>query len=214
MGNRKPHRADLRYRNFQRSTGSGKSTVCRGYSDCGASAFDGLCVSLHGPFHDERASRFDRSARECTVNRLKSIWLHRLRYASHSFGVERNEVRIAAHEAHILTIEGYLHRVAHEQSAPSVFQPGTVKHRAASEVAVAADHRRLTQLQSFTVPRVKRRPGFLHPFAVIDVEMDRHAATGLAPLDHRRIEMRVRNHDCRKASPLQQFGLHLSRQRG
>jgi hypothetical protein len=89
--------------------------------------------------------------------------------------------------------------VARQQVARAV---GAVQHRAAREVAAAADQRQaVAQVEHLAVPMVDRRVRSHDPFRVGGVEVDR-AAEALGPIDHRRVVVRVRDGDRRQASAL------------
>src|SRR5512143_4084649 len=71
-----------------------------------------------------------------------------------------------------------------------------MQSRAAVEVAATTDERDIArELVCVTAPELDVRRAALHPLLVALVNEDRNAAEGVAPFDHRRVEMRMRDGD-------------------
>ena len=74
-----------------------------------------------------------------------------------------------------------------------------MQDRPALEVPAAADQRQpVVQGLGLALPELDRRVGPHDPLPVGGVQVDRHAAEGPAPLDHRRVVVRVRDGDGRQ----------------
>ncbi len=113
---------------------------------------------------------------------------------------ERNHVRVAAHEGDELAVGNHLHDVAGQKRAapPRALRP--MQHRAAGEMAAAADERHAArERKRIAVPELDRRVGPHHPFAVGGVQMNGRVER-MRPFDHRRIIMRMRDGDADEAA--------------
>ena len=96
--------------------------------------------------------------------------------------VERNVVRIAAHEADVTAVLADLQIVAHEKGAPSFGAAAWCRTVLPSKcppvrirIRPGADRLR------FAGPEPDRRLRVHHPLAIIGMKVDRHAAEGFAP---------------------------------
>src|SRR5438270_2851416 len=81
---------------------------------------------------------------------------------------ERNQVRVAVHEAHPGAVGDHLDDVAGEERVAS----GPVQHLAACEMAAAADEREpVAEIERLAAPVLDVRVGSHHPLAVVLVQV-------------------------------------------
>jgi hypothetical protein len=81
-----------------------------------------------------------------------------------------------------------------------------MQHCSTGEMSAAADQRdALLQLESFALSELDTVIGLPHPFGVVGVKMHWHIPKRSAPINKRRIEMRMRNGDgAQSAKPVNQ----------
>ena len=104
---------------------------------------------------------------------------------------ERDQVRVAVHEADEAAVRDDLDDVAREQGAAL----GDVEDGAARVVAAAADQRQpAAERERLARPQRHRGGGAHDPVGVVGVQVHR-AAESLGPLDHPRVVVRVRDRD-------------------
>ena len=81
-----------------------------------------------------------------------------------------------------------------------------MQHRSAGEVPAAADQRdTFQQFEFLALPELDAVVRPPHPLSIVGVEIDGYAAEGPAPIDKRRVEVRMRNGDgTQSAKPVDQ----------
>ncbi len=84
--------------------------------------------------------------------------------------------------------------------ALAALEPRTVKHRATSKMTAASDDGRPTRRHQCHASHECSAGSDLHPLAVIGVDVDRHTVKDRAPLDHRGVEMRMRDNNRRQSA--------------
>jgi hypothetical protein len=114
----------------------------------------------------------------------------------HRARIERDEVGEAVHESGSPAVLADHDGIARQERAPAIGAVGPMEHRAAGEMAAAADEREARgDLPRVAVPEHDRAIVPDHPVGVVGVEVDGNVAQCAAPLDHARVEMRVGDRD-------------------
>ena len=115
-------------------------------------------------------------------------------------GRQRNEIGIAAHEADELAVGNHLHDVAGEKRAAAATALRPMQHRAAGEMAAAADQRDAArERKRIAVPQLDREIWPHDPLPIGGVQMDGRVE-GMRPFHHRRIIVRMGNGDADEAA--------------
>ena len=108
---------------------------------------------------------------------------------------ERNQVRITSHEARIAAILHDLNDVAGEQCAFAVCTGLPMQHRAALEMSAAIDQcQTIPQRKRCSFPKSDARTLAHHPLAIGSVQKYLRIESP-RPIHHRRVIMRMRDHD-------------------
>ena len=110
-------------------------------------------------------------------------------------GGQRDQVRVAAHEADFPPVRQQLDDIAGQQRAAPLGTVAPMQHGAAIEMAGGIDQGdAVGQRVGWAGPEMQRgvRPHDMGAVGFVDPD---RALEGVRPLDHRRIEMRVRNGD-------------------
>src|SRR5262249_55417923 len=107
----------------------------------GAVALDNRDVAFDRAFHRLLAAARDDAVEERAVDHVERPRLEHGADARPRPNRERNDVGIAAHEAHVFAVGDQLHDIAAQQRAPPFSARRPVQHRPAGEVAAAADER-------------------------------------------------------------------------
>ena len=138
-------------------------------------AADGARVALGRALHDRRAVARARSG---PTRRRRSC---RTRTApargdrQHGLRRQRDQVRVAVHEADPAAVRDHLHDVAGQQRVADV------QHGAAGEVAAAADQRQpVAEIERLALPQLDVRVAARDPLAVVGVQVHR-AVVARAP---------------------------------
>src|SRR6188472_4112364 len=144
-----------------------------------------------------------------SVQALEWVWLERRDHPLDRRGGQRDEVRVAAHEADPAAILHHLHDVAREQGAAALLAVRPVQDRAAREVPAEAQQRDAgLEHAGVAVPKNEAVVGAHHPLAVGNVEVHgRIERAGV--LDHRGVVVRVRDRDRGQAAALANGALDL-----
>src|SRR5207237_8795600 len=105
-------------------------------------------------------------------------------------GRQRDEIRIAPHEAHEADIGYDRDRVSDQKRAAAGGPSRPMEHSASVEVAAALDERHAGCELTRPPPCDDRGVVALHPLAIGDRDVYRRSTERVAPLDHRTVEMR------------------------
>ena len=82
-----------------------------------------------------------------------------------------------------------------------------MQHRSTGEVPAAADKRDvLHQFKSLALPELDAAIRLPHPIGIIGVEINRHVPECPAPIDKRRVEVRMRNGDGAQSAKRVDYG--------
>src|SRR5579871_85128 len=159
-------------------------------------ATDRSNVSLYGALQDLLGARIDHALPVVAVHAIEREGHQRSTDRTNGLFGKRDEVRNAAHEREGLAIQvrdGHVGR-AHRSLAPRSGRP--VKHRSTGEMPAATDQRdALLQLEAFALPELDAAIRLPHPFGVVRMKMHRHISERSAPINKRRVEVRMRNGD-------------------
>ena len=108
---------------------------------------------------------------------------------------QRDEVRVAVHEAHVPAIRDHLDDVAAQQRPSALGPRRPVQHGAAGEVPAAADELQpLAERLALAAPQLDRRVGAHDPLRVVGVQVDR-AVEPSGPVHHGRVVVGMRDGD-------------------
>lgn len=159
-------------------------------------ATDRSNVALYGTLQDLLGARMDHPFEMVTVHPIEREGHQRSTDRTDGLFRKRDEVRNAAHEREGFAIQvrdGHVGR-AHHPLAPRSGRP--MQHRSTGEMPAPADQRdTLLQLESFALPELDAAIRLPHPFGVVGVKMHRHIPERSAPINKRRVEVRMRNGD-------------------
>jgi hypothetical protein len=149
-------------------------------------------VAPHRGAEDALAAGLDHAIEEMAVDRLERKRRERRPDRGHLLGRERDQVRVAAHEAQVFSVDRDRGDVGGEEHAAPGGAARPMQHGSAWKMAAAPYERHARQeLERLTLPRPDRSIGTHDPAPVARVHVDWDAAERPAPLHHRRIEVRV-----------------------
>src|SRR5438552_1258306 len=156
---------------------------------------DRLQIALDRSCHDGLAVRQYAVAPEGAMDRVKIIGCHRRGDTLHLVGIERPDIRIAVHEAHMFAVLDDLQCIADHQAA-GLSMPRPMADRTTFEMPAAADQRHIRQ-DGFRLafPEHDRRIWPYDPLPVVRMDIDRNAAENPTPFHDRRMKMWMRDGD-------------------
>src|ERR1051326_5834478 len=125
----------------------------------------------------------------------KGKWLNRRHDMAHRLFIQRNQVWIAVHKADKAMVDDNPNRIAGEERALALWPRTPVQGTAAGKVSTTANHCHAGQdFLRFSIPEANRRVWTHDPGLVCAMQINGRIKS-LAPFNHRRVEMRVRDSD-------------------
>ena len=167
---------------------------------------DSSNVALHGVLQDLLGARMDHPLEVVAVDPIERERHQRRPDGTDGPFGKGDKVRNAAHEREGLTVQVRDSDVRRAHHAFALGSRRPMQHRSAGEVSAPVDQRdTFQQFEPLALPELDAAVWLPHPLGIAGVEMDGHIPERSAPIDQRRVEVRMRNGDgAQSAKPIDQ----------